>query len=148
MSHPRARIDTMKPSRPGPTRTAPPRMPDQFWTGGRYRAYIAFGACGFFLMMVSFLLLRVVWVLGRHDPAAWQDLFESFANPIYVLFHLVSLVALVWFGLRFFKVFPKTQPAKIGPFPRPPDAFFAVALNGAFVVATALGVALLWGALG
>ena len=65
-----------------------------------------------------------------------------------MVFHLVSLIAMVWFALRLFRVFPKTQPPRIGPFPRPPDAFFAVALNGAFVAATALGVALLWGALG
>ena len=143
----RARIDAMKPSRPGPTRTAPPRMPDQFWTGGRYRGYIAFGACGFFLVAVGLVLLRAVWALGNGE-AAWQALQQGFANPIYVVFHGVSLLALVWFSLRLFRVFPKTQPAKIGPFPRPPDAFFAVALNGAFVAATALGVALLWGALG
>ena len=68
MSHARARVDAMKPSRPGPTRTAPPRMPDQFWTQGRYRGYIAFGSCGFFLMMVGLLLLRAVWVLGPTTP--------------------------------------------------------------------------------
>lgn len=144
----RARIDAMKASQPGPTRTAPPRMPDQFWSRGRYRGYIAFGACGFFLLTVSLLLLRAVWVLGDHDPAAWGRLLAGYANPIYVVFHAVALLALVWFGLRFFRVFPKTQPPSIGPFPRPPDAFFAVALNGAFVAATALGVAVLWGALG
>jgi len=144
----RARIDSMKPSRPTPTRTAPPRLPDQFWTRGRYRGYIAFGACGFFLLTVGLLLLRAVWVLGSHDRQAWERLLAGYANPVYLVFHAIALVALVWFGLRFFRVFPKTQPAKIGPFPRPPDAFFAVALNGAFVVATALGVAVLWGILG
>jgi len=144
----RARIDAMKPSRPTPTRTAPPRLPDQFWTRGRYRSYIAFGACGFFLLTVGLLLLRAVWVLGSHDRQAWERLLAGYANPIYLVFHAIALVALVWFGIRFFRVFPKTQPAKIGPFPRPPDAFFAVALNGAFVVATALGVAVLWGILG
>ncbi len=144
----RARIDAMRPSRPGPTRTAPPRMPDQFWTRGRYRGYIAFGACGFFLLALGLLLLRAVWVLGSGDPAAWERLLAGYANPLYLVFHFVSLLALIWFGLRFFRVFPKTQPPKIGPFPRPPDVFFAVALNGAFVATTALGVALLWGALG
>ena len=143
----RARVDAMKPSRPGPTRTAAPRMPDQFWTRGRYRGYIAFGACGFFLMTVGLLMLRAVWLLGQHDPEAWARLLDGYANPIYLAFHAISLVALVWFGLRFFRVFPKTQPPTIGPFPRPPDVFFAVALNGAFVAATALGVALLWGAI-
>ena len=143
----RARIDSMRPSGPASTRTAPPRMPNQFWTRGRYRGYIAFGACGFFLMTVSLVLLRVAWVLGRHDAAAWAELLEDFANPIYVVFHLVSLGAMVWFALRLFRVFPKTQPPKIGPFPRPPDLFFAVALNGAFVAVSALLGAVLWGVL-
>ena len=144
----RARIDAMKPSRPTPTRTAPPRLPDQYWSQGRYRSYILFGACGFFLLTVALLLLRAVWVLGSHDAAAWDAMLAGYGNPLYLVFHALSLLALVWFGLRFFRIFPKTQPAKIGPFPRPPDAFFAVALNGAFLAATALGVAVLWGILG
>ena len=144
----RARIDAMKPSRPGPTRTAPPRMPDHFPSQGRYRAYLAFGSCGFFLVAVGLLLLRAVWVLGEKDPAAWERLLTGYANPIYLVFHAIALLALVWFGARFFRIFPKTQPPKIGPFPRPPDAFFAVALHGAFRGATALGAALLWGVIG
>ena len=39
-------------------------------------------------------------------PAAWQALLEGWANPIYVAFHAVSLLALVWFALRLFRVFP------------------------------------------
>ena len=85
----RARIDAMRPSRPGPTRTAPPRMPDQFWTRGRYRGYIAFGACGFFLLALGLLLLRAVWVLGSGDPAAWERLLAGYANPLYLVFHFV-----------------------------------------------------------
>lgn len=141
----RARVDAMKPAQPGPTRTAPPRMPDQFPGRGNYLGYVAFGMCGFVLYAVSFLLLRAVWALGTSERA-WVSLMEEFTNPIYILFHVFALVALTWFALRFFRLFPKTQPPRIGPFKRPPDAFFAVALNGGFIAVSALVVAVLWGA--
>lgn len=134
----RARVDAMRPKRPGRTRTAEPRLPDQYWTRGRYLAYIAFGSCGFLIYAVAFGILYGVWVLGAHDPAAWQAHLARYARLPYLLFHAFALVALTWFGLRFFSLFPKTQPARIGPFPRPPDLFFTLVLNGAFVVASLL----------
>jgi hypothetical protein len=143
----RARVDAMRPSRPGRTRTADPRMPDQYWTRGRYLPYVAFGACGVLLYAVGFGLLRAVWVLGDHDPAAWKALLEGWAHPLYVAFHLFALGALTWFGLRFLGLFPKTQPPRIGPFPRPPDLAFKLGLNGAFVVVSLLVALVLGGAL-
>jgi fumarate reductase subunit C len=120
-------------------------MPDQFWVRGRYRAYIAFGACGFFLMTVALLVLRTVWTLGHHDAAAWDALLASYAHPLYVAFHVLALVAVTWFALRFFRLFPKTQPPTVGPLRRPPDVFFAVALNGGFVLVSLVAAAILWG---
>ncbi len=144
----RARVDSMKAQAPAPTRTALPAMPNHFPFRGRYLGYILFGSCGFFLLVVGLLILRAVWVLGSGDAAAWQELvFEDFANPIYLAFHALALIAVVWFALRFFRLFPKTQPPKIGPFPRPPDAFFAVALHGALIGATIVLGLLLWGAI-
>lgn len=140
------RVDSMKPTRPGPTRTAPPRPPDQFPSQGRYRSYIAFGSCGAFLMLSGLLVLRAVWDLGNGE-AAWNACLASFRNPIYVLYHLAALIGLVWFTLRFFHLFPKTQPARIGPMKRPPDALFALALNGAFAVVSLVVVLILWGAI-
>jgi len=134
----------MKPSRPGPTRTAPPRPPDQFPGGGRYRAYVAFGACGGFLLVSGLLILRAAWALGS-GPQAWQELLEGFRSPLARIYHLAALVGIVWFTLRFFRLFPKTQPPRIGPAPSPPDAFFSVALNGAFLVVSVLLVLVLWG---
>jgi fumarate reductase subunit C len=134
----------MQPSRPGRTRTADPRPPDQFPARGRYRSYILFGSCGALLMISSLLVLRAVRALGEGE-AAWNGLLADFGHPLYLAYHVVALVGIVWFTLRFFRLFPKTQPARIGPAPRPPDAFFAVALNGAFVVVSAALVAILWG---
>jgi len=143
----RARVDAMKPSRPGRTRTADAYPPPQFWRRGNYLPYLAFGSCGLLLLAVGFGILRLVWLLGDGDPAAWRALFEAYAHPAYLAFHAFALVALTWFTFRFFRLFPKTQPPKLGPFKRPPDAVFLLGLGGAFVVASALAALVLGGAL-
>jgi fumarate reductase subunit C len=142
----RARVDAMKPHTPGRTRTAPPVLPAQYWTRGRYLPYILFGSCGFLIYAVAFEVLHAIWVLGNHDPAAWQAHLARLARPAYLLFHFVSLVGITWFGLRFFRLFPKTQPPRIAGAPRPPDLVFTLALNGAFVVMTIAIVLILGGA--
>jgi len=145
MSHARPVVDAMKPERPGPTRTAPPRAPDGFPREGRYRAYLAFGCGGFFLMSVSFLVLRAVWALGNGE-AAWNEVRVDFQNPLYVIYHMLAFLWLSWFILRLFRLFPKTQPRRFGPFPRPPDALLVAGLSGAFVVVTLALAAILGGA--
>jgi fumarate reductase subunit C len=136
-------VDAMKPSRPGPTRTAPPRPPDGFPRRGNYRGYIAFGFGGFFLMTVSLLVLRAVWALGNGE-AAWNRVQASLQNPIYVIFHALAFVWLTWFILRLFRLFPATQPKRIGPLTRPPDALLVAGLSGVFVVVTLLVATILW----
>ena len=143
----RARVDAMKPSRPPRTRTADPTLPPQFWTRGNYLPYIAFGSCGLLFFAVGFGLLRLVWALGEGDPARWNAIFESYRHPLYLVFHAFALVALTWFTFRFFRLFPKTQPPKLGPLPRPPDVVFLLGLGGAFAVASTLVALVLGGAL-
>ena len=143
----RARVDAMKPSRAGRTRTAEPSPPPNFWGRGNYLPYIAFGSCGLLLVAVSFGLLRLVWVLGDGDPTRWNAILASYAHPLYLLFHAFALVGLTWFTFRFFRLFPKTQPPKLGPLPRPPDSVFLLGLGGAFFVATTLAALVLGGAL-
>ena len=145
MSHSLPRVDAMKPAKPGPTRTAPPRPPDGFPNRGNYRAYIAFGFGGFFLFTVSLLVLRAVWALGNGE-AAWGRVQTSFQNPLYVIFHAVAFLWLTWFILRLFRLFPATQPKRIAGFQRPPDALMVAGLSGAFVVVTLVVAAILWGA--
>jgi fumarate reductase subunit C len=135
----------MKPAAPGPTRIAPPRPPDGFPRQGNYRAYIAFGFGGFFLMTVSYLVLRAVWALGNGE-AAWNRVQQSFQNPLYVIFHALAFLWLSWFILRLFRLFPATQPRRIGPFQRPPDALLVAGMSAAFVVVTLVVSAILWGA--
>src|SRR4030042_5226789 len=104
----------MTPSKPGSTRTAPPMVPDDFWTQPRMLKYLLFDATGIVYLLVGFVALRVVWALGS-GPDAWAELMRQLANPVYVAFHAVALVSVVFVAVRFFSLFPKAQPAHIGP---------------------------------
>jgi len=129
MAHP----DAMKPHRPERTRTAPPAAPAQFPLSGRYLTYTLFGATGVLYLLLGFLALRVVWALGS-GPQAWQRVLEDFQNPLYVLFHAVCFVAVIFVGVRFFRLFPKAQPARIGPLKPPPRPVIHAALYVAWIV--------------
>jgi len=144
MRHSRPVVDAMKSTKPGATRTAPPRPPDGFPREGNYRSYIAFGFGGFFLFTLSLLVLRSVWAIGNGE-AAWNRLQTGFQNPLYVIYHAIAFLWLSWFILRLFRLFPATQPKRIGPFTRPPDALMVAGLSGAFVVVTIVLTAILWG---
>jgi fumarate reductase subunit C len=122
-SHPHA----MAPTRPGRTRTAAPMMPAQFPLSGRYFAYTLFGATGALYLLAGLVALRVIWALGS-GPAAWQSVMTQLSHPLYVLFHLVTLAAVIFVGVRFFRLFPKAQPAKIGPAKPPPQPVLHVML--------------------
>lgn len=143
----RAHPQTMQPSRPPRTRTAPPAKPDKFPLHGRYRSYMLFGGAAFFFGIMALLVLRAVWALGT-GPDAWGDLIADFRHPLYLAFHVVSIPVFVWCGWRFMiKLFPKSQPPVIGPIQRPPLSFFPPLLYGVWIVATVVVLALLWGVL-
>lgn len=114
-----AHPDAMQPHAPGKTRTAPPMMPPRFPMGGRYRAYTLFGWTGVLYLLVPLVALRAIWALGTGE-AAWNDIMAQFTHPLYIAFHIVSLVAVFFVGGRFFRLFPKAQPARIGPAKPPP----------------------------
>lgn len=118
---------TMQPHRPGRTRTAPPTMPPQMPFQGRYLAYTLFGATGILYLLAGFVALRAVQALGS-GPAAWASVQSQLSHPAYVGFHLLSLVAVIFVGVRFFRLFPKAQPAKIGPAKPPPRPVMHVML--------------------
>ena len=144
MSHARPVVDAMKPGKPGATRTAPPRKPDGFPGRGNYRSYIAFACGGFFLMTVSFLVLRAVWALGNGE-AAWNTVQASFQNPLYVIFHALAFLWLSWFILRLFRLFPATLPRRLGPVKPPPAGVLVAGLSGIFVVVTLVVASIRWG---
>ena len=141
LAHPEA----MQPHRPGRTRTAPPRLPAQFPMAGRYLTYTLFGWTGLLYLLAGLVALRVVWNLGD-GPAAWQATQAQLAHPLYVAFHALSLVAVIFVGVRFFRLFPKAQPAKIGPAKPPPRPVLHAGLYVAWIaVSGALALVLAGG---
>lgn len=140
-----AHVDAMQPARPGPTRTAPPRMPEKFPARGRYLSYMLFGATSLFYGAVALLVLRLVWSLGS-GPGAWAEIEAELAHPLYLAFHALALVVFVWAGWRFLiKLAAKANPPRIGPLRRPPLAAFPPLLGGLWLVASVVAVVVLWG---
>jgi fumarate reductase subunit C len=134
----------MAPSRPGSTRTAPPQVPDRFWTQPRMLTYLLFDATGIVYFLVGLVALRVAWALAA-GPDAWQALLRSFSNPLYVLFHAVAFASAIFVGVRFFRLFPKAQPARIGPARPPPRALLHAMLYAAWAAVTLALLAVLGG---
>jgi fumarate reductase subunit C len=136
-AHPQA----MTPKKPGRTRTAPPQRPGTWPSQARTRLYLLFGATGLFYLLAGLVVLRVLWTLGE-GPEQWAALVESLANPLYIAFHVITLVSVIFVGVRFFSLFPKAQPARIGPAKPPPAPVILAGLYVAWV-----GVTLLYGAI-
>ena len=127
-----AHPEAMQPRRPGRTRTAPPRMPAQFPMSGRYLTYTLFGWTGLLYLLAGLVAGRAIWALGSGE-AAWADLQQQLAHPLYIAFHALALVAVVFVGVRFFRLFPKAQPAKIGPAKPPPRPLLHAGLYVAWI---------------
>jgi fumarate reductase subunit C len=128
-----AHPDAMKPRGPQRTRTAPPTAPAEFPFAGRYRTYTLFDWTGIVYLLAGLVALRVVWALGSGE-SAWSTLQQQLANPLYLAFHALSLVAVIFVGVRFFRLFPKAQPARIGPVKPPPQPVLHAMLYAAWVV--------------
>jgi len=126
-SHPHA----MSPHRPGRTRTAPPRMPAQFPGSGRYLTYTLFGSTGILYLLCGFGALRAVWMLGS-GPTAWAAFQREYALGPLIALHALCLAAVIFVGVRFFSLFPKAQPARIGPAEPPPRPVIQAMLYAAW----------------
>jgi len=122
----------MTPSGKERTRTAPPQMPPKFPLSGRYRSYVLFDATGFVYLLVSFVALRAIWALGNGE-AAWSAMLEQLSNPWYIGFHALTFVSVCFVAVRFFSLFPKAQPPRIGPAKPPPAIVFTIGLYGAWI---------------
>lgn len=122
-----AHPDAMAPPKPGRTRTAPPQMPSSWWGEKRILTYLLFDATGIVYLLVGFLAIRLTNDLAQ-GPAAWQAAMEDLRNPLYIAFHLLALVSVVFVAVRFFRLFPKAQPPAIGPLKPPPRPVIHAAL--------------------
>jgi fumarate reductase subunit C len=113
---------------------------------GRYRAYTLFDWTGLIYLLLGFLALRVVWALGDDDGgAAWNFVMDQFQSPIYIAFHVLSLVSVIFVGVRFFSFFPKAQPPRIGPVKPPPAPVILGGLYAAWVGLTLIFATILAG---
>ncbi|UCE85319.1 MAG: hypothetical protein JSU66_13355 [Deltaproteobacteria bacterium] len=139
-AHPQA----MAPSRPGRTRTAPPQRPDQAPFGGRYRSHTLFGATGFVYLLLGLLALEAVWALGG-GSASWSGFQASLASPFMIAIHAISFVSVIFVGVRFFRLFPKAQPPRLGPVRPPPAPVIIAALYAVWIGASVLFAAILAG---
>ena len=111
-AHPNA----MAPRAPGRTRTAPPQTPSTWWSSPRMRTYLLFDATGVIYFLVAFVAIRMIRALAD-GPIAWTQAMKSLENPIYILFHVLCLVSVIFVAVRFFRLFPKAQPPNL---PVPP----------------------------
>jgi fumarate reductase subunit C len=125
----------MQPHGPARTRSAPPRIPDRFWSLPRMRRYLLFDATGFVYLLVGFLILRAAWALGD-GAEAWGRVLQDYRSPLYLLFHAITLVAVIFVGVRFFGLFPKAQPPRIGPAKPPPRPVIHAMLYAVWGVVT------------
>ncbi len=142
---PQAHPEAMQPARPGSTRTAPPQTARGWYAQPRMRRYLLFDATGLVYLMLGFLVLRQVWALGTGE-SAWQQALSELAHPLYLGFHLLSLAAVVFVAVRFFALFPKAQPPRIGPAKPPPAPLIHAGLYAAWIgVSLVLGVILAGG---
>jgi len=145
MTHP-AHPHAMQPKQPGRTRTAPPQRPHQFPFSGRYRAYTLFDWTGLVYLLLGFLALEIVWALGN-GPEAWSALQARLESPAYIVFHVVSFASVIFVGVRFFRLFPKAQPPRIGPAKPPPAPVILAGLYAAWIGVTAIFAFILAGGL-
>jgi fumarate reductase subunit C len=145
----------MRPSGPPRTRTASPARRDGWWwRHRRSRAYVLFGLGSLAVMAEAAVLLAGLWALGG-GPAGWERFLARLAEPVPRSFHALALLALIAYGGRFLRLFPKTQTPRL-PLPglperlrrRPPLAVFTAALYVAGFGAWLLVGSVLSGALG
>jgi len=141
-AHPHA----MAPPKPGRTRAAPPQMPASWWSAKRIRNYLLFDATGIVYFLVAFLAIGLIDALGA-GPEAWGAAMGRLQNPLYIAFHLLCLVSVIFVAVRFFRLFPKAQPPTIGPAKPPPAAVIHATLYVVWFGITALMTAILAGVL-
>ncbi len=136
-AHPHA----MAPPKPGRTRAAPPQTPSTWWSSSRIRTYLLFDATGIIYFLVGFVAIGLINDLGD-GPIAWHQALGQLENPIFIAFHVLCLISVIFVAVRFFRLFPKAQPPKIGPVAPPPGpvihAMLYVVWIGITVVMTAI----------
>jgi fumarate reductase subunit C len=73
---------------------------------------VLFGLGSLVVMAEAAVLLAGLWALGG-GPESWERFVAWLAEPVPRSFHALALVALIAYGLRFVRMFPKTQTPRI-----------------------------------
>jgi fumarate reductase subunit C len=132
-----ANPNAMAPRIAGKTRTAPPMQPASWKTSPRMKAYSRFGMTGWIYLLASVSAIEIVFALGS-GPEAYSKAQALLENPLVILFHLICLISVCYVLVIFFGLFPKAQPARIGPLKPPPQPVLKAALYGAWFGITAV----------
>jgi fumarate reductase subunit C len=120
--------------------------PGNWPSSTRYRTYLAFDFTGVIYLLAGFAVLGAARAFAK-GPEAWSALLASYRSPLWLLFHALALASVVFVGVRFFGLFPKAQPARIGPAKPPPRPLLHAMLYAAWIGATVLLCAILGGAI-
>jgi len=112
---------------------------------------VLFGLASVAVLSEALVILAGVWSLGGGE-VAWDRYVAVLRGPALRAFHLAALPVFVWYGGRFLRLFPKTQPPRIeiGFLPeawrrRPPLALLARVTFAAWILGSALVLVLLGG---
>ena len=99
----------------GPPRTPttwPIRRDGWWWHHRRNRAYVLFGLSSLVVMAEAAVILAALWSLGG-GPESWERFLTWLARPAPRSLHVIAVVILVSYGVRFLAMFPKTQTPRI-----------------------------------
>ena len=131
--------------------TVPVRRQGWWWGHSRNRSYVLFGLASIAVLIEAFVILGALWSLGGGE-ASWDRYVSALRTPLLRAFHLAGLPVFVWYGGRFLRLFPKTQPPRIeiGFLPeawkrRPPLALIARVTFLGWALGSVLILALLGG---
>lgn len=107
--------------------------------------WLLYSATSIFFLATGAELLTAWWAL-LEGPRAWSAYREALQHPAFVVYHTALLAMTLWFGGRtYFVLFARTQPARIGPFRRPPLWVFPPLLGALWIGTTGVLVSILWG---
>ena len=80
-------------------------------------------------------MLCAVWSLGSGETV-WNGVLERHRSILYLGFHAIALVGLIFVGIRFFGFFPKAQPPRVGSVKPPPKSVILVGLYALWIGVT------------
>ena len=140
----------MQPRAPGPhAHRAAAACPDEFPYASRACSrYLLFDATGIVYLLVGFVALRVAVGARQRPGGVARAAAASSASPVYDRLPRRSRSpASLFVGVRFFRLFPKAQPAQIGPAKPPPRPVIHAMLYAAWIGVTLVLASILAGGL-